>query len=123
MPDRVGRLWRDLPEPERHALRGYMRALVARYGPVFDAVAWEHAKLTVETWWATRAASSSALHEIVSRAHGKGRRPGLPAVDRRMKRAGLQLGSYADMVDRLEALGGAKRDLATALRKHAEGGR
>lgn len=96
-------LWLALPMSERRALRSFLRALQARYGP-FDQLAWRWAILTTETWWTTLQASEAAVAESVKRRSGKGRRPTAQAVDRRLKRQGLGVGSLDAMLRRLEEL-------------------
>jgi hypothetical protein len=89
---------------ERRRLRTYQRALVSRCGPPDDATVWEHMILTTECWWTGREASSSALVEGTKRRHGKGRRPTLQALDRRLKRQGLGVSTLDQMLRRLEEL-------------------
>jgi hypothetical protein len=109
--------WREQPVAVRQELRRFYRGLKARWGP-FDAVEEEHARLSVETWWAAREASGAAITEGVKRRYGKGRRPNQPALDRRFKRQGLGVATFDQMLRRLEDLsGGAKRDLGRALRE------
>lgn len=119
---RIKRLWCDAPESERHRLRTFLRSTVSRCGPPADEVTWEHMILTTECWWAAREASGSALAEGMKRRHGKGRRPTLQAIDRRLKRQGLGISALDQMVRRLEELTMAKKrpvspaDLVARLR-------
>jgi hypothetical protein len=105
-----------MQEAERRALLRFYRGLEARFGP-FDQVARQHARLTTEAWWSASQASEAALVESAKRRHGRGRRPTGQAVDRAMRRAGLNVGTFDQMVRRLEELTSSKRDLATALRE------
>ena len=57
------------------------------------------------------------------RLGGRGRRPSKPQMYRDIKRAGISVDALEPMLRRLEQLAGPKRDLATALRRHAEAGR
>jgi hypothetical protein len=117
MPSPVRGWWRGMQEAERRALLRFYRGLEARYG-AFDQVARQHARLTTEAWWNARQASEVALVESAKRRHGRGRRPSGQAVERQMKRAGLNVGTFDQMVRRLEELtSGAKRDLGRALRE------
>ena len=97
MPDRIGRLWRNLPKPVAHELRGYLRPLVARSKPS-DKVSWQQAILATEAWFTGAQASSAAVAEWAKRQHGKGRRPNLKAVTQRDKRQGLGLGTHLSML-------------------------
>jgi hypothetical protein len=107
--------WRDLPQPARLELRAFYRALKARMG-VLDALTLEYARLAAEALWLAKQSSTAALVEGTKRKYGKGRRPNLPALDRRLKRAGLQVGTVDQLVRRLEELAGKRtRSLATAL--------
>jgi IS4 transposase len=98
---------------ERRRLRTYLRALVSRCGPPDDATVWEHMILTTEVWWTGREASSSALVEGTKRRHGKGRRPTLQAIDRRLKRQGLGVSALDQMLRRLEELTAAEKSPPT----------
>src|SRR5262245_36026869 len=110
---RIRHLWRNIPPAERHQLRAFLRSTVLRVGPPADEVIWQHMLLLTETWWTAREASASALVEGMKRRHGKGRRPTLQAIDRRLKRQGLGISALDQMVRRLEELTAARKRPAT----------
>jgi hypothetical protein len=103
------RLWRDLPAPERRQLRAYYRSIAGRYGPFRDRIVSEQARLVTEAWWVAVHASRTAITEATKRQHGRGRRPGQPAVNRAMRRSALQGGTYDAALRRLEELSGGER--------------
>ena len=104
MDRRDRRTWLDMPMAERRQLRRFLASLRRRHGPFTDFLGWEFARLTTETWWTAQAASASALAEGSKRRNGRGRRPTLQALDRRLKRQGLGIGTLMQMLDRLEQL-------------------
>lgn len=120
MPSWPRGLWRDLPRAERRALKAFLRSLEARLGPFHDGVTRRYAKLATEAWWTAERASESAVTEGVKRRHGRGRRPSLQALDRRMKRQGLGVGTFDQMIRRLEELAAARKPptLAEVLSQH-----
>jgi hypothetical protein len=110
-------LWRDLPREDRGKLRGFAGKLGQRYGP-FDGLGREYAELTVELWWTARQSSRTALVEEGKRRRGKGRRPTLQQLDRRLKRQALAVGTLDQLVRRLEELASPRaggRSLAAVL--------
>ncbi len=125
MPSWPRGLWRDLPRAERHELRAFLRALSARLGPFPDRVSRAYAQLAAETWWTAQGASSAAVKESVKRCHGRGRRPSLQALDRRLKRQGLSVEAFDKLMSRLEGLAsrkGHEQDLTAYLNsKYAVG--
>jgi hypothetical protein len=117
-PSWSNRFWCDLPASERHALRGFLRSLEARYGP-FDGVGRQYARLAAEAWWSATRASGEAIEATVKREQGRGRRT-MQGVDRRRKRAGLNVGTFDQLVRRLDELAaGRKRTLAKVLAARA----
>jgi hypothetical protein len=69
-------------------------------------------------WSATRA-SGEAIEATVKREQGRGRRT-MQGVDRRRKRAGLNVGTFDQLVRRLDELAaGRKRTLAKVLAARA----
>lgn len=108
--------WRDLSPTARRRLWKFYRGLERRFGP-FDPVARQYARLAAEAWWNARHASETAMAAAEKRRDGKGRRPKAQLVDRQMKRAGLNVGTFDELVKRLEGLAGSKRDLTTALKE------
>jgi hypothetical protein len=76
------------------------------------------ARLTTEAWWAARYASEQAVSMASRRRFGKGRRPAVTAVDRQQKRASLNVGTFDQLLRRLEEMTGRRgRDAATVLRE------
>jgi hypothetical protein len=125
MPSWPRGLWRDLPKAERHELKADLRALAARLGPFPDWLTRTYAQLAVEAGWTARVASASAIAEDVKRRRGRGRRPSLQALDRRLKRQWLGVEAFDRLVRRLEELAagnGHGQDLATALAREARRG-
>jgi hypothetical protein len=115
----------DMPPVERRQLRRYLRALECRYGPFADEDAWELARLTTESWWTAKDASTNALLEGAKRKHGRGRRPTLQAIDRRQKRQGLGSGTWMQMRSQLADMAAAVRKpraLADVIRHRRGGG-
>jgi hypothetical protein len=108
MPSYPRGLWRDLPVKDQRQLRAKYRMLRRRYGPFNDVLTKDWARLTVETWWTATAASEAAMAETLKRRDGKGRRPPLQAIDRRLKRQGLGVGTFDSMLHRLEELAGRR---------------
>jgi hypothetical protein len=102
-----------MPAAERRQLRRFFSSLSRRYGPFADFLSWEFARLATETWWTAQAASSSALTEGSKRRNGKGRRPSLHAIDRRLKRQGLGVGTLMQVLDRLEQLARPSKRVTT----------
>lgn len=124
MPDRVGRLWRDVPKPEARELRAHMRALIGRYGPFEDRLAWRHAQLVCEALRAAETTSREAAREVAKRQHGAGRRPARKDIARVLKRSALQGSTVERLLVRLEAL--VKRpgsSVLALLGRDATGGR
>ena len=109
MPSWSRGLWRDLPRTERRALKAFLGSLETRCGPFGDRLTRRYAKLATEAWWTAEQASASAVIEGVKRKHGRGRRPSLQALDRRLKRQGLSVEAFDKLVARLEALAGERR--------------
>lgn len=103
MRSRARRLWRDLPAPDRYRLQNFLRSLEARFGQL-DVVGFEYARFATEAWWSASQASEAALTQGARRRHGRGRRPSLQELDRRMKRQGLGFGTFDQLVRRLEEL-------------------
>lgn len=62
----------------------------------------------MEAGWTARDASESAIAEAVKRRQGRGRRPSRQALDRRLKRQGLGVELFDRLMQRLEALAGAR---------------
>jgi hypothetical protein len=115
-----------VPRAERHELRAFLRALSARLGPFPDRVSRAYAQLTAETWWTTQGASTAAVEESVKRLRGRGRRPSLQALDRRLKRQGLGVEAFDKLMCRLEGLAAGERareaDLESYLRQRYSAG-
>jgi hypothetical protein len=109
-------LWRNLLASDRRPLHAFLRSLEARFGPL-DVLTFEYARLASDAWWTAVQASEAALTQTAKRRHGRGRRPTLQELDRRMKRQGLAVGTFDQLVRRVEELAGRKRDLTTALRE------
>jgi hypothetical protein len=103
-------------------LRRFYRALEAKHGP-FDEVGREYGRLAAEAWWGAVAASGEALGTVTKRRYGKGRRPSVQMLDRRLKRQGLGATTFDALVKRLEELGAgaSQRTLASALKAHGNG--
>jgi hypothetical protein len=108
MPSYPRGLWRALPMKDQRQLRAKYRMLRRRYGPFTDVLTKDWARLTVEAWWTANVASDAAMAETLKRRDGKGRRPPLTAIDRRLKRQGLGVGTFDSMLHRLEELAGRR---------------
>jgi hypothetical protein len=101
-------LWADQPQPARRQLRAFYRQLQAQLGPFTTHLARAQARLVAECWFQVTAASGAAITEAVKRAHGRGRRPKLGAVNTQQKRAALQLSTYDTALRRLQELAGPR---------------
>jgi hypothetical protein len=64
-----------------------------------------------------RYGAQAAMEAASKRKVGTGRRPKAAMVDRAMKRAALNVGTFDDLMRRLEELAGRQRDLASAIRE------
>jgi hypothetical protein len=100
---RIKRLLGDYRSADARLAKEHRRALEAHFGPLSPLAA-DYAEivsvLRTRLAWSFQATTGARTQ----RERGRGRRPGLVAVERCLRREGLQFGSYDQALRRLEEL-------------------